>query len=120
MTYLAVFIVIWGKGLFYSDWLGDDPAASPIGPQLRSGGTGNSGTPPPPQTIEVNYGGFGRFYSHMTHHPSSCTVALYFSRSRTNYLKLFTSLLCVTYIRKISKNIKNDIIAKTYVKLKKN
>jgi hypothetical protein len=54
MTYLASFIVIGVKCLFYSDWLGAGPAASPIGPQLGEGETGKSGNTH--RTIDVNCG----------------------------------------------------------------
>jgi hypothetical protein len=54
MTYLAGFIVIGVKCLFYSDWLGAGPAASTIGSQLGEGETGKSGNTH--CTIDVNCG----------------------------------------------------------------
>ncbi len=44
MTYLAGLHVIEVKGLFYADWLtGRQPAASPVGTQLREEEAGKSG-----------------------------------------------------------------------------
>ncbi len=34
MTYLAGFIIMGVEGLYRTNWLGESPAASPIGPQL--------------------------------------------------------------------------------------
>jgi hypothetical protein len=45
MTNLTGFSVKGVKGLFHSDWLGVDQAASLIGPQLGAGETGKSGNP---------------------------------------------------------------------------
>ncbi len=59
--YLAGFIIMGMKGLYHANWLGESPAASPIGSQLGEWETRKSGNLPPLHyRYEVNTG-FGRF-----------------------------------------------------------
>jgi hypothetical protein len=95
-----------GERSLHSDWPDADPVASSIGPQLGAGETGISGNPS--RTVDVNCWRIWQVFltlprqkCHVTHPLlPSCAIAPLFSRSRTNYFKLFVSLLCVTDIRK--------------------
>ncbi len=107
MTYPASFIVMWVKGLFHSDWLGAVPAGSLICLQLGDGETEKSGITPLHYRCKpwTDFAGFldsaQAKLSCDTTLPPGRSIALFFSRSKTNYFKLLISLLCVTYISKI-------------------
>ncbi len=89
------------KGLFHTDWL----SAGRQHLLLVTAGRGRyrkSGNFPCTTCIGELLAGFLISAHHVTHNPlPGRAISQLFSRSRTNYFKLFISLLCVTYISEI-------------------